>query len=80
MIAYRVEIWCNGCAVHFGAGIPHEDANQSERYVASLTECATAAGWTSDGAAHFCPACQRQRSEGPIADAIAITVPPGETS
>jgi hypothetical protein len=72
MIAYRVEIWCDGCGIHFGAGTPHEDVRQSARYVASLAECAKAAGWIQDGAAHFCPSCQCQRAAGPIVDVLAI--------
>jgi hypothetical protein len=75
MIAFRVEIWCDGCGEHFGLGVPFQSVTEAVTRIESLSECAVAAGWARDGAAHFCRNCQIKRAAGPIIDCLAIDEP-----
>lgn len=64
MIAYRVEIWCDGatCSEHFHDSIPHNDPREMPGLSRNLLDILKAEGkWAVDGNAHFCPKCQRQR-------------------
>ena len=60
MIAYRVELWCDGCTERFHVPL-----------ICLLTEIpisrqvllrqAEQHGWIADGIANYCPRCQVQR-------------------
>lgn len=64
MIAYRVELWCDGCGDHFGKGVAHDDHESLPNLGRTLIEQGERAKWITDGAGHYCPKCQRQRKAG----------------
>lgn len=64
MIAYRVEIWCDGidgniCEFRAGAGegIPHDDPSQLPGLAENLKAIRRRAGWRIDDGVHLCPGC-----------------------
>lgn len=63
MIAYRAELWCDGCSAHYAKGIPHDDLAALSQLGRNLEEIARRDGWAKDGAAHFCLMCQTARSK-----------------
>ena len=62
MIAFRVELLCNGCMAHYASGELHDDHLALPQLSVGLLECAKEDGWTIDGAAHWCPKCTQQRT------------------
>ena len=74
MIAFRVEIWCDGCGRHCGPGIANDDIRALEPLALDLTEFAGFAGWTIDGAAHWCPRCTHLRTRGPVVELERLPV------
>jgi hypothetical protein len=78
MIAYRVELWCDGCGVHFAKGLPSNYIADIRRFAQTIEGAATGAhqgGWVKQGADHFCPQCQIQRGlKGPHRERIAAGV------
>lgn len=75
MIAYRVEIWCDGidgciCKLRGGSGegIPHDDLSQLPQLLENLKGIRRRAGWRIDDGVQWCPDCvaviaARKRSE-----------------
>jgi hypothetical protein len=63
VIAFRVELWCDGCRIRYEGGA-HDaiDTAVLGQLASELIRCVTKAGWTIDGAAHWCPQCTRQRN------------------
>jgi hypothetical protein len=72
MIAYRIEVWCTGCGIHFGRGYPYQSIEEAVAHVANLEECATADGWVKHDSAHWCPQCQIKQASGPVIDGLAL--------
>lgn len=61
MIAYRVELWCDGCPAHYEDSIVHDDQRAITGMERTLTAFAERDKWITDGQAHYCPKCQVQR-------------------
>lgn len=65
MIAYRVEIWCEGCGVHYEHSMPHQDISYCPILVRNLVELAQKAGWSVHYRgvvpSHVCPRCEKKR-------------------
>lgn len=62
MIAFRVELWCNGDGCKERRALVHDDEKQIPWLALKLQEDAGRQGWTIDGAAHWCPRCTRVRT------------------
>ena len=71
MIAYRAEVWCQGCRAHYGAGRVHDDPEALLGLAQDLVVEAVADGWTVDGDAHWCLGCTREREASGTAPAMA---------
>lgn len=72
MIAYRVEVWCDGdCFTRFLKTTPTNNPPALSQLAVKLAASAVLEGWTADGAAIFCPACTRQRNAEEQAQSVA---------
>ncbi len=69
MIAYRVELWCNGvrkvrgrkepilCGVRWREGIVHDQIEALPTLARNMLGLAEVDGWVFDGLRHLCPKC-----------------------
>jgi hypothetical protein len=71
MIAYRVEVWCDGdCFTRFLKTTPTNNPVAMPQLALDLSARAACEGWTADGTAIFCPACTRQRNDEDKAQSV----------